>query len=1486
MDALQSVPVSENSSGEESLPDNTVTITSVTSFIDTENGVLRLYAPDGTTGYADVTVTATDSVTHETTTQTFRVTSSADTYNDPPYLTGTIDPIETTVNTAVSFNLSATDVEGDSIYYDGAVLETTNSSYLSINTNTSTGLVTVTPSNDIVGVYTIYVGVVATNSTTGQNSNWDLQYVPVYIHPSAPTSVTLLAASDTGNSSSDQLTGLNNSLQFQVNGVLSGALVELYADGQLIGSATATSTSVVVTTDTALTDGSYSITAVQTLEDQAVEVGTVDTTVDLASTATTGLSVTIDTTVPEFNTPVTTALTGLPYTYQAADASGYSVTFSLLDAPDGMTIDATTGLISWTPTTTQGPTEAVKVQVEDTAGNTAEEEFTIEVTPLADVPAEITVLDGSTVITDGQTTAISLGSVVHGETGTTITLTIRNDGGQTLTLTTPLADTEHFTVSDPQVTSLENGEVTTFTITLKSDTVWSGSDTIAFTCNDADNGDGDESTFTFVVSGAVTALPTEITILDGDAALTDGQTPAIDFGTTAHNGDAITKTFTIRNDGDATLTLTTPFADTTYFTVSDPVATTLAAGESTTFTVTLTTNAAWTGSETIAIGSNDSDENPFTFVVSGVVTPVDQEITILDGSTVITSGQSTAVGLGTTIRAADALAKTFTIRNDGDETLTLTSLLAGGTYFTVSDLETTSLAPGESTTFTITLATDAVRSVSDAITIVSDDTDEMSFVFTVSGTVTAIPAEITILDGDTVLSDGETTAIDLGSAAHNATGVTKTFTIRNDGDETLTLTTPTADTTYFTVSDPEVTTLAAGESTTFRVTLITGAVWSGEETISIASDDPDNNPFTFVVSATVTALPADISVWYGTTELTSGDGIVDILTAEHNATGDSITLTIRNDGDETLTLSTLFEDTTYFTVSAPETTTLAAGESTTVTVTLITDTVWSGSETITLTSDDADEASFSASLSGDVTALPAEITILDGDAVISSGDTVALYSQSVLVDATSPTKTFTIRNDGDETLTLTTPFTGGTYVTVGTPGATALAAGESTTFTVTLATATAWTGDETISLTSDDSDEATFTITLSASVLERLHDTTTIAVYEPTAANFFLKYANTTGYGDVAFTYGSTDGWIAIAGDWDGNGVDTIGVYNPTTSEFFLRNESGPGYAEIAFSFGAVGSGMTPIVGDWDGDGVDTIGLYDSTTGKFFLRNSNSTGYADITLEFGQAGAGWQPVVGDWNADRTDTIGVYNPTASEFFLRNSNTSGYADVSFTYGSANSGCTAIAGDWNNDGAYSVGLYDSSIGWLYLRNSNTTGYGDLTINYGNANCGWTPLVGDWDGITADLTAADGEVAASATTSTLAQTELNAAVSEAIARWAAVGLNASIIAKLEQVQFTIADLSGATLGEAGNDTITIDTNAAGHGWFIDSTLSSDEEFTATDTGATLLAVDAEAVDRIDLLTVVEHELGHIAGFDDLDALADTLMSGSLGTGTRRNAS
>ena len=81
------------------------------------------------------------------------------------------------------------------------------------------------------------------------------------------------------------------------------------------------------------------------------------------------------------------------------------------------------------------------------------------------------------------------------------------------------------------------------------------------------------------------------------------------------------------------------------------------------------------------------------------------------------------------------------------------------------------------------------------------------------------------------------------------------------------------------------------------------------------------------------------------------------------------------------------------------------------------------------------------------------------------------------------------------------------------------------------------------------------------------------------------------------------------------------------------------------------------------------------------------------------------------------------------------------------------------------------------------------------------------------------------------------------------------------------------------------LDSDAAGHGWFIDSTPTQDEEFVSFD--STLRATESSpAAGRMDLLTVVMHELGHVLGLADTDGPAgdSDLMIGTLLTGMRRN--
>ncbi|MFO0818971.1 MAG: tandem-95 repeat protein [Pirellulales bacterium] len=373
-DAISNVPTNASDA-----PLSSVIIDRATTYVDNQNAVLMLKAPEGATGTSDITVTVRDS-SNNTFSRTFRVTISPDTANGGPFLND-VPAIRTTVNTPANFTVTSQDVEGNAVTYTAVRGDNLSST---VTVNASTGLVTATPPTGYVGNMLVRVSVAAATGQPNTTSDKaDAELVTIAVAPAAPTNLDLPTVADSGSSSTDNITS-STSFSITINGVTNGATVKLFNGSTELGQATATGTSATIPV-TNLTPGSYSLTATQTVS-------------SIESDRSAALQVVVDTTAPVISsTAPTTARVAEQYTYNVTSAEEGTTGFryELVTPPTGMVIDASTGVVAWTPTSTQTGAFAFGVKAIDAAGNSTTQNISVNVAQSAQIRLRLAVTDSN-----------------------------------------------------------------------------------------------------------------------------------------------------------------------------------------------------------------------------------------------------------------------------------------------------------------------------------------------------------------------------------------------------------------------------------------------------------------------------------------------------------------------------------------------------------------------------------------------------------------------------------------------------------------------------------------------------------------------------------------------------------------------------------------------------------------------------------------------------------------------------------------------------------------------------------------------------------------------------------------------------------------------------------------------------------------------------------------------------------------------------------
>lgn len=326
-------------------------------------------------------------------------------------------------------------------------------------------------------------------------------------------------------------------------------------------------------------------------------------------------------------------------------------------------------------------------------------------------------------------------------------------------------------------------------------------------------------------------------------------------------------TFTIKNYGIEKLDLLNPTAvaisgaDAAMFAIVQPSDFSLELNETVNFTIQFNPNAV-VGVKTaqISIPSNDPKTPMFQMTITGTASPVPvPEIAVSIASVDrATSATYTFTSVQEGLSGSDV---TVTIRNLGTAALNVSNItLASGDTSQFSITPGTlprSISAGGNSTFTMRFSPSSTGVKNAVLNILSNDSDEATFVLNLSGTGTAAPApEINVqVSGVDIASGGSLAAF--SSLRIGAGSTTRTITIQNVGNSTLNLTgTPRVLITggnasdFEIVSQPSAATIASSASLTFTVRFTPTATGARASTFQIANNDSNEGTYTVNLSGT------------------------------------------------------------------------------------------------------------------------------------------------------------------------------------------------------------------------------------------------------------------------------------------------------------------------------------------------------------------------------------------------------------------------------------------------------------------------------------------------------------------------------------------------------------------------------------------------------------------------------------------------------------
>ncbi len=558
--------------------------------------------------------------------------------------------------------------------------------------------------------------------------------------------------------------------------------------------------------------------------------------------------------------------------------------------------------------------------------------------------------------------SLNFGTLDLGASPVTQSVTIVNQGTGTLSSLSASVDGSNgpdFMTATPLAASLAPGTSTTFTIKFAPSGAGIRNATLHLTSNDVP--------FHINLTGTGHAFPI-IGLMDGgNSTVNAGQNVVfpdiVPIGSTSKPLD-----FTLGNLGTADLQnlgISIVGPDKSSFVVSASGATLIPPGDSLPFSISFKPDSAGIKSAILRLTHDSSSGVPFEIHLTGEGSAF--PVIGLEDMNGLSVGAGEKVVFPEVVRiGATSQTLDFTVRNLGTaalENLAITTIGSSSSLFRVDLAGNESIAPGESTTFSIAFTPDSIGKKSAVLRLTHGSSSGSKFDLQLSAEGIGIPG-INIMDPN----GNNLPSVDFGSLELASSPLSRKLTIRNPGTADLSNLRFEMDgpnSRDFQVKGPGSGSIAPGKASTFTVIFNPSAVGKRNSYLRIYSNANDA-PIVLSIQGNGYSTP-DIDIAAGNKGLMDGDSFVDLGKSAVGKREANKTFTISNLGSAKLKITSITVDGINpgdFIVSKPKSNSVPTGSETTFTVFFKPTDLGIRWANLHVTSNDGDEKSFDIVLTG------------------------------------------------------------------------------------------------------------------------------------------------------------------------------------------------------------------------------------------------------------------------------------------------------------------------------------------------------------------------------------------------------------------------------------------------------------------------------------------------------------------------------------------